>query len=270
MNTWLAGPVVVTGSSGHVGRAVACRLAQVSNQVRTPSTADDWVAAMDGADAVVHLAGTLAPVKPNTLELANVGTARRTASAVAGSRVQRVSMLSYATADASSGNAYLRAKAQAERLLTDTGRGVVVLRSTLVVGPPQDPGPSFAPFVAHEGKPVTLLGRGTQQIAPVFVDDVAEAVVRAALDPDAVTGTYGLGGPDVLTLDAMVDLLNGGSVEKRHLPPRIARLLAHVMPRLNPALVEVLIADSLPPHPLAAEAFDLPLHHLTAVYPDRT
>jgi uncharacterized protein YbjT (DUF2867 family) len=254
------GPVVVTGASGHVGRAVCRRLAATPNEVRAPDAGQDWAVAARGAGAVVHLAGTLAPVRPNTLERANLGTALRTARALEGSGVRRLVFLSYATADPGSRNEYLRAKGRAEELLAARVRRTVVLRSTFVFGPPDDPGPSFAPFLAREGRPVTLIGRGDQPMAPVFVDDVAEVVVRAALAPSAPTGTFGLGGPDVLTLDEMVALLNGTPPRTRHVPPSVARLLAHVVPTLSPALVDVLLAASLPPEPQAATAYGVRMH----------
>lgn len=266
MGEWLPGPVVITGASGHVGSAVRRRMGRLPNEVRAPQADEDWVEPLRDAAAVVHLAGTLAPVAPNTHEAANLGTVLRTLRALESSSVRRVVFLSYATADPRSGNEYLRAKGRAEQLLAETGRDVVVLRSTFVLGPPADPGPSFAPFLAHDGGTVSVLGRGDQRIAPVLVDDAAEVVVRAALDPQAPTGTFGLGGPDVLTLQEMVDLLNGGHPRARHLPPSVARVLAHLVPALSPPLVQVLLADSLPPGPSAAAAFGVPLTSPREVY----
>jgi uncharacterized protein YbjT (DUF2867 family) len=137
---------------------------------------------------------------------------------------------------------------------------LVVLRATLIFGGPADPGPSFAPFLSKDGKPVSVLGRGDQRIQPVYLDDVADTIVRAALDDDAPTGTFAMAGPRELTLDAMVELVNGGGTRKRHLPPSVARLLAHLVPALNPTLVEVMLADCLPQDAPAAEAFGVALH----------
>jgi hypothetical protein len=64
----------------------------------------------------------------------------------------------------------------------------------------------------------------------------------------------------VLTLDEMVALLNGTPPRTRHVPPSVARLLAHVVPTLSPALVDVLLAASLPPEPQAATAFGVRMH----------
>jgi uncharacterized protein YbjT (DUF2867 family) len=104
-----------------------------------------------------------------------------------------------------------------------------------------------------------VLGSGAQRYAPVFVGDVAEVLMRAALDPAAPTGTFALAGPDVLTVDEFVQVVNGAAVKVRHLQGRLARALAHIMPSLTPALVEVMAADSLPDTTLAADVFGIDL-----------
>jgi NADH dehydrogenase len=260
------GPIVITGASGHVGTALCRRLERDPNEVRPLGRGDDLAAAMRDAVAVVHLAGTLAPVKGDTYDSANLDTARAVVGAVAGSGVQRIVDLSYVDADPASANAYRRAKGQAEQVLAGAGVELLTLRAPWIFGPPQDPGPSFAPFLARDGKPVTVIGGGGQRMAPVYVEDVAEALARGALDPTAPTGTFALAGPQELTLDEMVALLDGAGVRERHIPPSVARLLAHLSPQLNPTLVEVLLADSLPHDPPAAEALGLELRAPRDVY----
>src|SRR6516164_2964595 len=80
---WRTGPVAVTGATGQVGTALRRRLDQLPNQVRALGRGDDLAAAFGDADAVVHLAGTLQPRKPNTYRSANLDTALATAAALA-------------------------------------------------------------------------------------------------------------------------------------------------------------------------------------------
>jgi NADH dehydrogenase len=234
--------------------------------VRALGRRDNLAEAVRDADALVHLAGTLQPLKGNTYEQANVDTVRKTIEALAGSSVKRIAFLSYVGADAASPNDYLRTKGEAELLVAGAGRDAVVIRSSFIYGPPDDPGPSIAPFIAHGGKAVSLLGSGAQRYAPVFVCDVADVLMHAALDPSAPTGTFALAGLDVLTVDEFVRVVNGGAVKERHLPRRLARVLAHVLPTLTPALVEVMSADSLPDTTLAADVFGIDLHRIRDVY----
>jgi len=266
MGAFVSGPVVIVGGSGHVGGFLSGRLAELPNEVRALGRRDNLVEAVRDADAVVHLAGTLQPLKGNSYEQGNVETVRKTIGALAGSSVKRLVFLSYVGADRASVNEYLRTKGEAESLVAGAMRDAVVIRSTFIYGPPDNPGPSTTPFIAHGRKPVTVLGSGAQRYAPVFVGDVAEALMRAALDPSAPTGTFALAGPDATTVDQFVEVVNGGAVKVRHLQGRSARALAHILPTLTPALVEVMAADSLPDTTLAADAFRLDLHSIRDVY----
>jgi uncharacterized protein YbjT (DUF2867 family) len=75
--------VAVTGASGQVATALRRRVDQLTNEVRPLGRGDDLAAAFGDADAVVHLAGTLQPRKPNTYRAANLDTALATAAALA-------------------------------------------------------------------------------------------------------------------------------------------------------------------------------------------
>jgi uncharacterized protein YbjT (DUF2867 family) len=46
-----------------------------------------------------------------------------------------------------------------------------------------------------------LLGTGTQRLASLYRDDVVEAILYRALDPETPTGTFELAGPAVVTAD---------------------------------------------------------------------
>ncbi len=266
MGRFLSGPVAVIGASGHVGRVLSGRLTELPNEARMLGRRDNLVDALHDADSVIHLAGTLQPLKGNTYEQANVETVRKTVEALAGSSVRRIVFLSYVGADPTSANDYLRTKGEAESLVTGAGREALVIRSTFIYGPPDDPGPSTAPFIAQAGKAVFVIGSGAQRYAPVFVGDVAEVLMRGALDASAPTGTFALAGPDVLTVDEFVRVVNGGPVKERYLQGRLARVLAHFLPTLTPALVEVMTADSLPDTTLAATVFGINLHSIRGVY----
>ena len=217
---------------------------------------------------MIHLAGALQVIGGNTYQDANVETVRRTIAALDGSPVRRIVYLSYVGADPASSNDYLATKGEAEQLLLTCGRSAAIVRSTFIFGPPDDPGPSATPFISKHGKPVSVIGSGTQRYAPVYVGDVAEALVRLALDATGPTGVLALGGPDTMTADEFADRLSGHDVRERHLGPRVARVLAHVIPSLTPALVAVLAADSLPDRDvrLANDALGLELRHLADVY----
>ena len=264
---WRTGPVAVTGATGQVGTQLGRRLGQLPNRVRVLRRDDDLAVAFSDADAVLHLAGTLQPRKPNTYRAANLDTALATSTALAHSAARRVVFLSFMTARPDASNSYLRYKAEAEEALRSSGVPAVIFRCDHIYGPPSEPGPTASAFLAQSGR-VMLLGSGTQRLAPLYRDDVVEAVVHAALDPDTPTGTFELAGPDVVTADEFVRLLNSTPVRIRRIPVVLARLLGHVVPTLTPELVDVLLADAVPTEDVAATArrFGVELRRLADVW----
>jgi NADH dehydrogenase len=228
------------------------------------------VAAFRDADAVVHLAGTLQPRKPNTYRQANLDTALATAAAIAQSRAQRVVALSFLTARPDSSNSYLRYKAEAEEAIRSSGTPAVIFRCDHIYGPRDEPGPTASAFVAKSGR-VMLLGSGSQRLAPLYRDDVVEAILHAALDPDTPTGTFQLAGPDIMSAEQFARLLNSDPIRIRRIPTIVARLLGRVAPNLTPELVDVMLADTVPTEDVAATArsFGVELHHLADVWGSR-
>jgi uncharacterized protein YbjT (DUF2867 family) len=245
MAEWRSGAIAVTGASGQVGTLLRERLADHPNEVRSLNQGDDWAAGIRSAEVVVHLAGTLQPKGGSTYESANVETTRTAALAAAEAGVDRIVFLSYVGADPSSSNAYLRSKAQAEEILAASGTPVTIFRCLHIYGPPERPGPTAEAFIAKNGGRVTVLGSGRQRIAPLYIGDVVEAVLRAALDPGASVGTFELGGPEEMSMDDFVRALNGGEARMVHLPTPLARVAAHLVPALTPALVDLLVRDNL-------------------------
>jgi NADH dehydrogenase len=259
--------VAVTGASGQVGTRLRRRLGRLPNEVRPLGRDDDLAAAFGDADAIVHLAGTLQPRKPNTYRAANLETALAAAAALARSAAQRVVFLGFLTARLDSSNSYLRYKAEAEEELRSSGVPAVIFRCDHLYGPPSEPGPTASAFLAKSGR-VTLLGPGTQRLAPLYRDDVVEAILHAALDPETPTGTFELAGPDVVTADQFVRALNCEPVRIRRIPVPLARMLGRIVPTLTPELVDVLLADAVPTEDVAATAgrFGVELHRLADVW----
>jgi NADH dehydrogenase len=253
-----------------VGTALRRRLAQLPNQVRSLGRDDDLVAGFGGADVVVHLAGTLQPRKPDTYRTANLDTALATAAALARSPAQRVIYLSFLTARIDASNSYLRYKAEGEEALRSSRVPAVIFRCDHIYGPPAEPGPTASAFVARSGK-VTLLGTGSQRLAPLYRDDVVEAILHAALDPNAPSGTFQLAGPDTMSAEEFARLLNSSPIRIRRIPPMLARLLGRVMPALTPELVAIMLNDAVPTEEVVVTArrFGVELHHVADVWRSR-
>jgi NADH dehydrogenase len=224
-------------------------------------------AAFRDAEAVVHLAGALLPRKPNTYRRANLDTALATAAALAGSAAQRVVFLSFLTARPDASNSYLRYKGEAEEALRSSGISAVIFRCDHIYGPPAEPGPTASAFITKSGR-VVVLGRGTQRLAPLYRDDVVEAIVHAALDTETPTGTFELAGPEVVTMEEFARLLNSQPIRIRRIPATVARLLGRVASTLTPELVDVLLSDAVPRQDVVetARLFGVELHSLSEAW----
>lgn len=273
-------PVVVTGASGGIGGVLVPMLVErgeVRALLRNAADADALRAAgakvavadlvdtatvataMQGAHTVIHLAGGLSLADDDAYDPVNLGTARDALEAATEADVTRFLLLSYPGASPDSPNAYLRAKGLAEEAVRASGLQHLILRSTHVYGPRQA---WLDGMRAAASRPVaaTVVGTGRQRIAPVYVEDVARALVAGDDRAGAVEGTFGLQGPEEVTADELVDLLAGRRRRKVHLAPGAAHRAARLMgQRLSLTMLEILAEDSLADAPDAASELGLSL-----------
>jgi uncharacterized protein YbjT (DUF2867 family) len=235
--------ILVTGAAGLVGRAaVAALLRQgvehVRAVVRDPGQVGDLrrlgakvalldatdpdglTAAIDGVFTACSLTGSLWPRPGEDPYTSVVEPARVLLTAAGAAGVRRVVICSPAavTTPAAKDNPHLAAKAEVERMVADSGLEHAILRCTHVVGPV---GRLLALLTgpAPHRDPVLVPGDGRQRVAPVWVGDVAAAIAAADDAPELPAATWSLAGPTELSLDDLVDAINGGPVGKRHLTP---------------------------------------------------
>ncbi|WP_435165610.1 complex I NDUFA9 subunit family protein [Falsirhodobacter sp. 1013] len=209
--------VTVFGGSGFVGRYVVQRLARegwrIRIAVRRPNQAlflkpygsvgqvepvfcnirDDASVrqVLQGADAVVNCVGILKADGRNTFEAVQAEGAGRIARLAAEAGATRLVHLSAIGADANSDSAYARTKAAGEAAVQAAFPTAVILRPSVIFGPEDE---FFNRFAAMSRRwPVLPVVHGKTRFQPVYVDDVAKAVV-AGIERGA-PGVYELGGP---------------------------------------------------------------------------
>ena len=271
-------PVVVTGASTAVGRAFIARLTSAGAEVRahlSGRTDAESLRALGAKVAVGDLAdvGALRTVMADAhtvchlaggMRLEDVGAdddsdEQTTGWALEAAReagVRRFLFLSYPGADPGARNVLLRAKGRAEEAVRASGLQDVILRTTFVYGAGS---PWWDEVVSAARRRVApVVGSGAQRLRPVFVEDVAGALVAADDRASAVSGTFGLEGPDEVTADELIDLVAGRPKRKLHLSPALARRAASVAGRpLSSAALEILASDSLADAPDAAREFGI-------------
>jgi uncharacterized protein YbjT (DUF2867 family) len=180
-------------------------------------------------DAVVQLIAILHGSEADFARV-HVDLPRRLARACATAGVRRVVHVSALGVGAGAPSSYLRSKAQGEAVLQSTALDLTLLRPSVIFGAGDRLLNLFAQLQSLA--PLVPLAGADARFQPVWVDDVAEAIVRC-LDRDETIGkTYELAGPEVLTLAQLVRLAGQWSHHERPqiaLPSALATLQAWVM-----------------------------------------
>ncbi|CAO3423034.1 UDP-glucose 4-epimerase family protein [Azospirillum doebereinerae] len=225
--------VLVTGANGFVGRALVPLLAGRGHQVRAairnagtavPNAAEtvavgdigpdtDWTSALDGIDAVVHLAARVHVMRDTASDplaafrAVNTEGTRRLAESAASAGVRRFVHLSSVKAlvdesqprpldDATTPDPhspYGVSKLEAERALADiaarTGLEVATIRPPLVYGP--GVGGNFRSLLklVASGLPLPL-GALDNRRSLIFVGNLADAAALCLTHPRASGGTF--------------------------------------------------------------------------------
>ncbi len=273
-----AGLITVFGGSGFVGRhlvrALAKRGWRVRVAVRRPDLAGHLqpmggvgqihavqanvrnrasvARAIAGADAVVNLVGILSESGRNTFAAVQAAGARTIAEETARAGITRFVHMSALAVGAAANSDYAASKAYGEAAVLASVPTAVVVRSSLIFGPEDGFFNRFA-SLSRFSPVIPLIGGGETRFQPVYVGDVAEALV-AAVEGRARAGTvYELGGPQVASFKALIDYIlkvTGRTRLPVSIPFWAARLKASVLQILpNPPLtvdqVELLKSDSV-------------------------
>ena len=187
----------------------------VQANVRFP---DSLLAAAQGADAVINLVGILFPSGKQTFDAVQDEGARHVAEAARAAGAQALVHVSAIGASAELASVYARSKAEGEAAVREVFPGAVILRPSVVFGPEDDFFNRFA-ALARIAPVLPLIGGGQTKFQPVFVGDVAKAVI-AGLTGKAKSGApYELGGPEVLTLKEVMQRVLAYTMRKRLLVP---------------------------------------------------
>jgi NADH dehydrogenase len=180
--------------AGQVGQIVPLRASVVD--------AAEVARAVEGARLVVNLVGILAEREEGEFERVHAGGAANVARAAAAAGVERVVHISALGADNASPSLYAASKWRGEEAVRAAFPRATILRPSIVFGPEDA---FFNRFAAMARLlPVMPVICGDTRFQPVYVGDVADAVVAASTREDAVGATFELGGPAVSTFRALL------------------------------------------------------------------
>ena len=216
--------ILVLGGTGFVGRQVCEQLARLGWRVTVPTRRAVNAAAIQNlpgltvVEASVHSASDLARLMPGHDAAVNLvavlhGDAQRfeqvhvqlptiISQAMHHAGVGRLVHISALGADAQGPSRYQRSKARGETVLHQAELNLTVLRPSVIFGAEDKFLNLFADLQAVFPF-MPLAGSGTR-FQPVWVGDVARAVVTCLQDSRTIGQTYELAGPEVMSLGELV------------------------------------------------------------------
>ncbi|KAA6183579.1 complex I NDUFA9 subunit family protein [Thiohalocapsa marina] len=169
-------------------------------------------ACFEHCDLVINLVGILNEAGSTSFRRAHVELVRTILAAMQDAGVSRLLHMSALNADAAQGrSAYLRSKGEGEDLAhaagdgpADGGLAVTSFRPSVIFGQGDSFFNRFADLL-QLAPGVFPLACPEARFAPVWVGDVAEAMVRSIQREDTIGRRFDLCGPRVLTLEALVE-----------------------------------------------------------------
>lgn len=248
--------VTVFGGTGFVGQAVVQKLAKKGAIVRvasrnperalplrtmgfvgqvTPTFCDikdisNVMEALKGADAVINLVGIIAEHKNQTFEaihhrgIENIGIACKT---------QHIDDLIHVSAlgiNSSSPSLYAQTKLAGESAALGQFDKTVILRPSLIYGPDDHFFNRFA-ALAQLFPVLPLIGGGKTRFQPIYVGDVASAIIHI-LEGNAFQGKIiELAGPKIYTFEELMKLLLK-EINRQKLLLRVPFYLARQLARI--------------------------------------
>jgi uncharacterized protein YbjT (DUF2867 family) len=270
--------VTVFGGSGflgrHVVRALAKREYRIRVAVRRPELAGHLQplgkvgqihavqanlrypasveAAMRDSRVAINLVGILAEGGAQTFDAVQ-GTGAGTVAKAASAAAARMVHISALGADENSPSRYARAKAAGEKAVLASIPSATIMRPSVVFGPEDQFTNRFA-ALARMSPALPLIGGGVTKMQPVYVGDVATAVADAVDGKTKAGATYELGGPEVLTMREIMEIILATTDRKRmlvSLPFGLANLKAQFLQfapgplKLTPDQVVLLRSDNV-------------------------
>jgi NADH dehydrogenase len=255
--------LTIFGGTGFIGRYVVSRLAERGARLRIISRSPDThghhlqplgrvdqivVQSADldseaalrrvlaGAAGVVNLIGILYETGRRSFAEIQGALPGRIAAAARAEGVARMVQISAIGADPASASAYARSKADGERRVLEAFAEATVLRPSIVIGPEDGFFNRFA-ALARISPVLPLIGGGRTRFQPVYVGDVAQAVVAALEREDCPGRIYGLGGPQTYSFAELMRYMLK-VVGRRRLLPSVPFGLAKFQARFLELLPE--------------------------------
>jgi uncharacterized protein YbjT (DUF2867 family) len=238
--------VLVTGATGFTGSRVVPLLLENGYEVRcfVRETSDrsplsalgvEWAtgdlsnpesltAALRGVDALVNIASLGSGHAESIIRSAKEAGVRR------GIFISTTAIFTRLNAGSKS------IRLAAEEAIRSSGLDYTILRPTMIYGGPRDRNMWRLIHFLRVSPVIPIFGDGKSLQQPIFVDDVAQAVLLALQNDAAIGKSYNIAGKEPLTYNQVVDTVAaalGRRVLKLHLPHMPIVRLLHFAERMR-------------------------------------
>ena len=147
---------------------------------------------------------------------------------------------------------YMQSKLQGEKNIQNNFKASVILRPSVVFGPEDNFFNTFA-SIAQFSPMLPLIGGGKTKFSPIYVDDVAKAIVKSLNLKNSQSKIYELGGPKNYSFKDLMEILLEQIKKKRFLVPipyNLAKFQSYFLqvmpnPLLTPDQVEMMKYNSI-------------------------
>ncbi len=255
--------ITVFGATGFVGRYIVSRLAKhgatIKVVTRSPSSgyflrqygsvgqivpvSCDYSEAsihqaVSGSDVVINCLGILFEKGKSKFKTVHVDDAAMIAQACAMYKVSRLVHISALGIDESKSR-YAETKREGEKQVRSHFPAATIIRPSVIFGPEDNFFNKFA-SLSLISPVLPLIAGGNTKFQPVYVGDVADAIVKTVVMDGTAGQVFELGGPEVLSFKDIYQKIFVQTGRKRilvNLPESIARIKAAFLSILpNPPL----------------------------------
>lgn len=208
---------------------------------------DDVKNVLNNCDVVINLVGILYETKKQKFNQIHEQFPYLLSRLCNGYDVKKLIHVSALGVEENNQSKYKQSKINGEKNIKDNFKQSVILRPSVVFGPEDKFFNTFA-SLAQISPMIPLIGGGKTKFSPIYVGDVAEAIVKALSLNNIEPTIYELGGPENYSFKELMEILLSTIKKKRLLisiPFGFAKFQSYFLqmmpnPLLTPDQVELL------------------------------